>query len=106
MSQVAALFDHVLVDTAAGLGPAVLWFNTLAHHSLVVVTPDPTALTDTYALIKVLAQHYQRRHFLVVLNNVQSEREARQTFATCPRRRPNSWSCSWTTWGQFLPTRQ
>ena len=82
LSQVAAPFDHVLVDTAAGLGPAVLWFNTLAHHSLVVVTPDPTALTDAYALIKVLAQHYQRRHFLVVLNNVQSEREARQTFAT------------------------
>jgi flagellar biosynthesis protein FlhG len=82
LKTVAAPFDHVLVDTAAGLGPAVLWFNTLADHSLVVVTPDPTALTDAYALIKVLAQHYQQRHFLTVLNNVQGEREARQTFAT------------------------
>jgi flagellar biosynthesis protein FlhG len=78
----AAPFDHVLVDTGAGLGPAVLWFNTLADYSLVVVTPDPTSLTDAYALIKVLAQHYQRRHFLVVLNNVQGEGEASQTFAT------------------------
>jgi flagellar biosynthesis protein FlhG len=82
LAGVAAPFDHVLVDTAAGLGPAVLWFNNLADHSLVVVTPDPTALTDAYALIKVLVQQYQRRHFLVALNNVQGEREARQTFAT------------------------
>ena len=82
LRTVATPFDHVLVDTAAGLGPAVLWFNAMADHSLVVVTPDPTALTDAYALIKVLAQQYQRRHFLVVLNNVQGEREARQTFGT------------------------
>jgi flagellar biosynthesis protein FlhG len=80
LKQVAAPFDHVLVDTAAGLGPAVLWFNTLADYSLVVVTPDPTALTDAYALIKVLAQHYQYRRFLVVLNCVQGEKEARKTF--------------------------
>ncbi len=82
LSQVAAPFDHVLVDTAAGLGQAVLWFNTLADYSLVVATPDPTALTDAYALIKVLAQHYQCRQFLVILNNVQGEREGRQTFNT------------------------
>ncbi len=82
LRTLAATFDHVLVDTAAGLGPAVLWFNTLADYSLVVVTPDPTALTDAYALIKVLAQHYQHRRFLVVLNAVQGEREARQTFET------------------------
>jgi flagellar biosynthesis protein FlhG len=82
LKTVAAPFDHVLVDTAAGLGPAVLWFNTLADYSLVVVNPDPTALTDAYALIKVLAQHYQYRRFLVVLNCVQGEREARKTFET------------------------
>jgi flagellar biosynthesis protein FlhG len=82
LTTMAGTFDHVLVDTAAGLGPAVLWFNTLADYSLVVVTPDPTALTDGYALIKVLAQSYQQRRFLVVVNAVQEEQEARQTFAT------------------------
>jgi flagellar biosynthesis protein FlhG len=82
LKTVATPFDHILVDTAAGLGQAVLWFNTLADYSLVVVTPDPTALTDAYALIKVLAQHYQYRRFLVLLNCVQGEREARKTFET------------------------
>ena len=81
----AAPFDDILLDTAAGLGPAVLWFNTIADHSLVVVTPDPTALTDAYALIKVLAQSYQHRRFGVVLNSVQGDREARQTFDALAR---------------------
>lgn len=85
LKTVAAPFDHVLVDTAAGLGLAVLWFNNMADHSLVVVTPDPTALTDAYALIKVLAQQYERRRFLIIMNNVQGEREARQTFDTLNR---------------------
>jgi flagellar biosynthesis protein FlhG len=82
LKTVAAPFDHVLVDTGAGLGQAVLWFNTLADYSLVVVTPDPTALTDAYALIKVLAQHYQYHHFQVIINSVQGEQEARKTFET------------------------
>ncbi len=82
LQQVAAPFDHVLVDTAAGLGPAVLWFNTLADFSLVVVTPDPTALTDAYALIKVLARQYRRRRFFIILNLIQDEREAHQAYAT------------------------
>jgi flagellar biosynthesis protein FlhG len=79
---VAAPYDHVLVDTAAGLGPAVLWFNTLADCSLVVATPDPTALTDAYALIKVLARDYQHRRFWVIVNAAQGEQEARQAFKT------------------------
>jgi flagellar biosynthesis protein FlhG len=82
LKTVAAPFDYVLVDTGAGLGQAVLWFNTLADYSLVVVTPDPTALTDAYALIKVLVQHYQYYHFQVILNSVQGEQEASKTFET------------------------
>lgn len=80
LQTIGASFDYVLVDTAAGLGPAVLWFNNMAHSSLVVVTPDPTVLTDAYALIKVMSQQYQRRQFHVLVNCVQGEGEARQTF--------------------------
>lgn len=82
LQLVAAPFDLAVVDTAAGVGPSVLWFNTLAWLSLVLVTPDPTAITDAYALIKILAQHHDHRRFGILINNVQGEREARQTFAT------------------------
>jgi flagellar biosynthesis protein FlhG len=76
----AAGFDYVLIDTAAGLGAPVLWFNLLARHNLVLITPDPTSLTDAYALIKVLAQQHGRREFVMVVNQVADEAEARQVF--------------------------
>jgi len=74
-------FQVVLVDTAAGLGPAVLWFNTWAHHNLVVVTPDPTSLTDAYALIKVLSRAFGRKEFHLLVNQVSGEAEGERTFA-------------------------
>lgn len=75
-------FQVALVDTAAGLGPSVLWFNHWAHHNLVVVTPDPTSLTDAYALIKVLCRTFRRRRFLVLPNLVEHEAEGQRSFAT------------------------
>ncbi|MEJ5331044.1 MAG: MinD/ParA family protein [Desulfobaccales bacterium] len=75
-------FQVVLVDTAAGLGPSVLWFNAWAHHNIVVVTPDPTSLTDAYALIKVLSRAHRRRRFLILTNQVEHEAEGQRTFAT------------------------
>ena len=85
VQAMAASFHYVILDTAAGLGPAVLWFNAISELSLVVATPDPTALTDAYALIKVLAQSRQGCRFGVVLNCVQDDKEARQIFDTLDR---------------------
>ncbi|MEW6388768.1 MAG: MinD/ParA family protein [Thermodesulfobacteriota bacterium] len=82
LTAIGAHFDYVLVDTAAGLGPSVLWFNTLADHIILVVTPDPTSLTDAYAMIKVLFQEYHRRQFHILMNLVKEETEGRQTFNT------------------------
>src|SRR3954471_18982318 len=46
--------DIILVDTGAGISPNVLSFTRAADHVLVVTTPEPTAITDAYAVIKVL----------------------------------------------------
>ena len=51
-------FDLVLVDTAAGISSDVLYFNATANEIMVVVTPEPTAITDAYALIKILSVKY------------------------------------------------
>ncbi len=69
-------FDCVLVDTAAGIGDSVIWLNTFVRHNILVMTPDPTAMTDAYALMKVLSQKHGRRRFMVVLNGVSGEPEA------------------------------
>lgn len=73
-------FDYVLIDTAAGIGHSVLWFNALADCSLVVLTPDPTSLTDAYALIKVLCQG-QDPQVMIVVNQAATDDEARRVYA-------------------------
>ena len=46
--------DVILIDTGAGIGPNVLTFTQAADHVLVVTTPEPTAITDAYAVVKVI----------------------------------------------------
>ena len=50
--------DLIIVDTAAGISPNVLAFCHAADYTLVVTTPEPTSITDAYAVIKVLAREY------------------------------------------------
>jgi flagellar biosynthesis protein FlhG len=60
---------HVLiVDTAAGIGESVLQFCQAAQQVLVVLRDEPTSLTDTYALIKVLSRDRGVRQFRVLTN--------------------------------------
>ena len=48
--------DIILIDTGAGISPNVLTFTRAADHVLVVTTPEPTAITDAYAVIKVISR--------------------------------------------------
>ncbi len=82
VSRISGHFDIVLIDTAAGIGGSVLWFNNFVQYSVVILTPDPTSMTDAYALMKVLSRDYGRDQFHLVLNLVASEAEAKQVFQT------------------------
>lgn len=73
-------FDFVLVDTAAGIGESVLWFNSWAHKSIIIISPDPTSLTDAYALIKVLHTRHNKDHFHLMINSVKSKKEGTAVF--------------------------
>lgn len=73
-------FDIVLIDTAAGISANVLYFNINADEILVVATPEPTSITDAYALMKVLSVKYGSDHFKLVVNAVSSEEEADDVF--------------------------
>ncbi|MEW6271329.1 MAG: MinD/ParA family protein [Thermodesulfobacteriota bacterium] len=78
--EIASTHDAVLLDTGAGISPTVLSFVLAADDKLVVVTPEPTSLTDAYAVIKVLATRYGERRLDVLVNQARSEREAARTF--------------------------
>jgi flagellar biosynthesis protein FlhG len=74
--------DIILIDTGAGISPNVLSFNRAADHVLVVTTPEPTAITDAYAMIKVLsrpngAQEIGERRLSLLVNQVRSPMEGR-----------------------------
>ncbi len=56
MQQLEAEADLMLIDTGAGVGPNVLGFLAASDELLVVTTPDPTAITDAYAVIKTLVR--------------------------------------------------
>ena len=55
IEQVRPRFDHVLLDTGAGISDVVLFTISLADEVLLVVTAEPTSLADAYSTVKVLA---------------------------------------------------
>lgn len=54
LKELAADYDLVLCDGAAGIGTDALAFCASADHVVLVTTPDPAALTDAYGLLKAL----------------------------------------------------
>ena len=77
VDDVAPRFDHVLLDTGAGISDVVLYTVSLAGEVLVVVTPEPTSLTDAYATIKVLATTQGRRRVHLLVNQTRKPGEGR-----------------------------
>jgi flagellar biosynthesis protein FlhG len=81
IDEVAPRFDHVLLDTGAGISDVVLYTVGLAGEVLVVATPEPTSLTDAYATIKVLATTQGRRKVKLLVNQTRKVGEARSVRA-------------------------
>ena len=69
-------FDFVLIDTEAGISENVTYFNTAAQEIVVITTPEPTAITDAYALMKLLSTQYHEKNFNLVVNQILNEDDA------------------------------
>jgi flagellar biosynthesis protein FlhG len=74
--------DIVLIDTGSGISDAVTYFTTAAQEIVLVVTPEPSSLTDAYAVVKVLSSAYHEKCFRILANNVSGEEEAWRMFNT------------------------
>ena len=70
----------ILIDTGAGISSNVMYFNFAAMERIVVVTNEPTSLTDAYALIKILSSKYKQKRFKVLVNSARSKNEAGQIY--------------------------
>jgi flagellar biosynthesis protein FlhG len=72
--------DVIVVDTGAGISPEVLQFACAADSAIVVTTPEPTAITDGYAVIKVLVQRAYTGQIGLLVNFASDRQEARLTY--------------------------
>lgn len=55
LSELESLADVIIIDTGAGISPSVLEFVAASPEVVLVTTPEPTSITDSYALLKALA---------------------------------------------------
>ncbi len=72
--------DVLLIDTAAGISSNVMDFNVMAHEIIVVVSPEPTSITDAYALMKVLSLKYSEKSCKLLVNMAASPKEAQDVY--------------------------
>jgi len=72
--------DLILIDTGAGVHPNVLGFTFAADQILVVTTPEPTAITDAYAVIKTISRQKEDAQFRLLINMTRDEKEARAVY--------------------------
>ncbi|WP_206422349.1 flagellar synthesis regulator FleN [Ectopseudomonas oleovorans] len=82
-SDISENLDVLVIDTAAGIGDAVVSFVRAAQEILVVVCDEPTSITDAYAyaLIKLLNRDHGISRFRVLANMAHSPQEGRNLFA-------------------------
>ncbi len=73
-------FDVMIIDTEAGISDNVTYFTVAAQEIIVVVSPEPTSITDAYALIKLLATRYSEYHFKVLVNMARDSEDALEVF--------------------------
>lgn len=76
ISLLDKLFDVILIDTGAGLSKSVMSFILAADEVLLVTTPEPTAITDAYAMIKMISKKDRHKIVKVLVNKAESLKEA------------------------------
>ncbi len=73
-------YDRIVLDLGAGVSDTTMMFACAADEALLVMTPDPAALTDAYAFAKLMQRHASTALPKVLVNVVANDAEARRTF--------------------------
>jgi len=80
MDELQEETDILLIDTGAGIGRNVTSFATMAQDIIVVAAPEPTSLTDAYALMKVLSTQYGERRFRLLVSMTRSPSDGQDVY--------------------------
>jgi flagellar biosynthesis protein FlhG len=80
MTKLEHQFDVIVIDTGAGISRNVLSFCDAADHTVVVTTPEPTSITDAYAVIKCLSKNRSGMKLSLLVNMALSRQEAKNVY--------------------------
>ncbi len=81
LAKLSELTDVLIIDTGAGINDIVVKFCNLADQVYVVVTPEPTSITDGYALLKTLISNFGLKSKVkLAINKADSQNEAHDVF--------------------------
>ncbi|WP_069649590.1 MinD/ParA family protein [Caloranaerobacter ferrireducens] len=81
LEKLSEIADFILIDTGAGISRTVLSFIEAANEVILVTTPEPTSLTDAYALIKMLIiSSCNHSKINLVVNKADNYYEAREVY--------------------------
>ena len=85
LSELDTMADVIIIDTAAGISEAVLEFLVASREILLVTTPEPTSITDSYSLLKALNLHSKfnkdETKVKVITNKVETTEEGKQLYS-------------------------
>lgn len=85
LTAMALQYDHVILDLAAGIEGNVMRLARAADKALVVVTDEPTSMTDAYAFIKVLRGYAPSVQPVLVINQADNRQKGRATYEAMAR---------------------
>ena len=74
-------YDFLFIDTAAGISSDIISLCIAANEIIIVITPEPTSLTDAYALLKVLTNNGFDGEVLIIVNNCKNSTVAKKTYS-------------------------
>lgn len=77
--KLQGMYDYIIFDTGAGLSKETAQFITASDETIVVTTPEPTSITDAYALIKMVNSLDSSVKFKIVVNRSSDLAEGMRT---------------------------
>lgn len=80
IEALASGYQLLMIDTGAGISSNVTHLNSVADAIMVVTTPEPHAMTDAYAFLKVMHEQYGKKNFNIIVNQAISEAQGLKIF--------------------------
>lgn len=80
ISEIAQEYDVLFIDTGAGISESVLHLNSVADAIMLVTTPEPHAMTDAYAFVKVMVEKYGPKRISLIANRTVSDQQGYKVY--------------------------